>query len=123
VLRRFGLHACEVLPGISSVQVAFARLGLDWLDARILSAHARLPRVALGDLSGCAKLAILAVHRGDALAWMADLHAQLSEHRVYVCEDLSRETERIRQLSPGDLRHIDVSPRTIILFVKEELPS
>jgi precorrin-6B methylase 1 len=53
---------------------------------------------------------------------MTDLHAQLSEHRVYVCEDLSLETERIRHLSRGDLRHIDVSPRTIILFVKEELP-
>lgn len=53
---------------------------------------------------------------------MADLHAQLSEHRVYVCEDLSLETERIRHLPAADLRHIDVSPSTIVLFVKEELP-
>lgn len=69
VLRRFGLHACEVLPGISSVQVAFARLGLDWLDARILSAHARLPLAVLGELSDYAKLAILAGHRVRWRGW------------------------------------------------------
>ena len=31
VLSRFGPEACEVIPGISSVQVAFARIGLDWV--------------------------------------------------------------------------------------------
>ena len=34
----------ESLPGVSSVQVAFARLGLDWADARIISAHGRTPQ-------------------------------------------------------------------------------
>ena len=43
VVRRFGREHCEVVPAVSSVQVAFARLGLDWADARILSAHGRTP--------------------------------------------------------------------------------
>ncbi len=122
VLRRFGLNACDVLPGISSVQVAFARLGLDWLDARILSAHAQLPQATPRELAAYPKLAILAGHR-DALAWMANLHAQLGERCVYVCEDLSLETERIRRIPPGDLPFLKVSPRTIVLFINEKLLS
>ncbi len=43
VIQRFGRENCRVIPGISSVQVAFARLGLDWFGARLLSAHARIP--------------------------------------------------------------------------------
>ena len=32
LLRRFGRDACEIIPGISSLQVACARLGLGWDD-------------------------------------------------------------------------------------------
>src|SRR5262249_57969603 len=32
-----------VLPAVSSVALAFARLGLDWDDALVLSAHGRDP--------------------------------------------------------------------------------
>ncbi len=43
VIRLVGRPCCEVVPAVSSVQVAFARLGMDWSDARILSAHGRIP--------------------------------------------------------------------------------
>ena len=35
VIQHYGIDSCRVLPGISSVQVAFARLGLSWEGARI----------------------------------------------------------------------------------------
>ena len=33
VAERFGRANCRFIPGVSSVQLAFARLGLDWSDA------------------------------------------------------------------------------------------
>ena len=45
VIRHFGREHCEVVPAVSSVQVAFARLGIDWADARIVSAHGRIPEI------------------------------------------------------------------------------
>lgn len=121
IVERFGRDACEVLPGISSVQLAFARLGMDWLDARIMDAHGHLPDVTPPQLSGCDKIAILAGHR-DSPAWMANLAGALrGSHAVFVCEDLSLETEQIRRIPPGDLRHIGVSTRTIVLLIREEL--
>ena len=43
VIRRFGRAACRVIPGISSVHAAFASLGIDWQNARVLSAHDTAP--------------------------------------------------------------------------------
>ena len=34
----------RVIPATSSVTLAFARLGLDWDDALVISAHGREPR-------------------------------------------------------------------------------
>jgi len=125
VLRHFGRQACDVIPGISSVQMLFARLGLDWLDARILSAHDRLPAVSPGDLAGRDelndKIAILAGGQ-ESLRWIADLAEALGGgHAVYVGEDLTLESEQVRRLSPGDLRRLEASTRTVVLLIKESL--
>ena len=41
--REFSASEIQVIPGISSVQFAFARLALPWHDARLLSMHGRRP--------------------------------------------------------------------------------
>lgn len=38
---RLCIEACEVLPNVSTVQIACARLGLPWQDMKILSVHSR----------------------------------------------------------------------------------
>ncbi|KKK60603.1 hypothetical protein LCGC14_3022700, partial [marine sediment metagenome] len=45
VLTRLGHDRCTVIPAVSSLQVAFAKTGLDWQDAKIISAHHKLPAV------------------------------------------------------------------------------
>ena len=47
VLRRFGRENCRIVPGISSVHVAFSRICLDWADAKIISAHVSDPDQAI----------------------------------------------------------------------------
>ena len=49
-----------VLPAVSSVALAFARLGLDWADALVLSAHGRDLRPVLAAALAHPKAAILA---------------------------------------------------------------
>jgi precorrin-6y C5,15-methyltransferase (decarboxylating) CbiE subunit len=121
ILERFGREACQVLPGISSVQLAFARLGLDWVDARIVSAHKSIPEVTPADLAPFAVLAFLAGHR-LAQDWIARLADALEERRVlFVCEDLSMPQESIQRLTSADLRERQLSTRAIVLLVKEEL--
>ncbi|MGW3287776.1 precorrin-6y C5,15-methyltransferase (decarboxylating) subunit CbiE, partial [Streptomyces sp. NPDC001002] len=44
---RFGSGLLDVRPGVSSVATAFARLGLTWDDAVVVSAHGRELRTAV----------------------------------------------------------------------------
>ena len=123
VIRRFGRENCEVVPGISSIQVAFARLGLDWQDARIISAHSRDPEVSAGELREAGKLAILG-GRDGSLRWAARLIAELGEgRRVFLCEDLTLPGEKIGEIRDSALADRPVSSRAIIIIIKGELLS
>src|SRR5512133_3948498 len=46
VIERFGRESCRVIAGVSSLQAAFAALGLDWYDALVIDAHGGLPQLA-----------------------------------------------------------------------------
>jgi precorrin-6B C5,15-methyltransferase / cobalt-precorrin-6B C5,C15-methyltransferase len=56
---RFGAGALEVRPGVSSVAAAFARVGLPWDDAVVVSAHGRDLRTAVNVCRARPKVAVL----------------------------------------------------------------
>jgi precorrin-6Y C5,15-methyltransferase (decarboxylating) len=56
---RFGRENLRVLPGLSSVALAFARAGLSWDDAVTVSAHGRDPRRAVNVCRAYPKVAFL----------------------------------------------------------------
>jgi precorrin-6Y C5,15-methyltransferase (decarboxylating) len=56
---RFVRENLRVLPGLSSVALAFARVGLSWDDAVTVSAHGRDPRRAANACSAHPKVAVL----------------------------------------------------------------
>jgi cobalt-precorrin-7 (C5)-methyltransferase len=123
VIRRFGRENCEVIPGISSVQVAFARLGLDWREVRIVTAHSRDPEESAADLRPAGKIAILG-GRDGSLRWAAGLIPELGEgRRVFLCEELTMGGEKIREVRAEELTTLPVSSRAIILVIQGELLS
>ena len=106
LLRRFGRENCRVTPAVSSVQAAFARLGLSWDNVRVISAHGRLPPGDV-DLSQWDKLAVLGGTR-EAMRWAASACELLREtHAAYLCENLTLPGERVCQLTPEDLRTLE----------------
>ena len=56
---RFGTETLRVLPAVSSVALAFARVGLSWDDAVVVSAHGRAPRHAVNVCRARPKVAVL----------------------------------------------------------------
>ncbi|GAA0638867.1 bifunctional cobalt-precorrin-7 (C(5))-methyltransferase/cobalt-precorrin-6B (C(15))-methyltransferase [Streptomyces thermocarboxydovorans] len=73
---RFGPEVLRVRPGVSSVAAAFARLGLPWDDAVVVSAHGRDARTAVQLCRAHPKVAVLT---GPG-AGPAELGAALAEH-------------------------------------------
>jgi precorrin-6B C5,15-methyltransferase / cobalt-precorrin-6B C5,C15-methyltransferase len=94
-LRARGL-APAVIPAVSSVALAFARLGLDWDDALVLSAHGRDPGKALAAALAHPKAAIL-----TAPLTAADLARSLiaAGKQVYAAERLGTPEENVTALS------------------------
>jgi precorrin-6Y C5,15-methyltransferase (decarboxylating) len=84
-----GRERLEVHPAPSSVALAFARLGIAWDDALVVSAHARDPRPAIHTALRHPKVAILT----DDSA--ADIVDALHGRRVTVAEALGTSGERI----------------------------
>ncbi|MEE9603219.1 MAG: precorrin-6y C5,15-methyltransferase (decarboxylating) subunit CbiE [Thermoguttaceae bacterium] len=120
VIRRFGSSACEVIPGISVLQVAFARLGLDWSDARIISAHGRLPQAPPEELAAVDTIALFA-GTPHAAGWAGRLAVELAvSHRVHVCENLTLADERVRLVRPGELAAMELASLSLIVFVRND---
>jgi cobalt-precorrin-7 (C5)-methyltransferase len=118
VLKRFGRESCEVIPGISSLQVAFARLGLDWAKARIIDAHGGNPDLDTASVAQAEKIAIFA-GREESIKWVGDLVREIGEgYAIYVCENLTLEGEKVRQVKAEDLSHLTVPSRTIVLLIQ-----
>lgn len=123
VIRRFGRKACRVIPGISAVQAAFAAIGADWLDARIVTAHSRAPQIGPAALAGTGKIAVLAGHNA-ARPWLAELAARLGRgYLIFACRNLTLPDQSVRRLQVAQLRKLDLASRNVILFIRrEELP-
>jgi len=121
VIKRFGRDACEVIPGVSSVQVAFARVGLDWLDARIVTAHDKTPEISIATLAGEKKLAVLAGN-DTPQTWIASLAMSLAaSHRIIVCENLTLLNESVRQVNSSELQTMKLASRAIVLMLHKEV--
>jgi precorrin-6Y C5,15-methyltransferase (decarboxylating) len=88
-----------VLPAVSSVALAFARLGLDWDDALVLSAHGRDPGPVTAAALAHPKAAILTAPGEPAAGLAAALLA--GGRRVYAAERLGTADERVAELACG----------------------
>jgi precorrin-6Y C5,15-methyltransferase (decarboxylating) len=98
-LRERGL-AFTVLPAVSSVALAFARAGLAWDDAIVVSAHGRDPRPAVNVCRAYPKVAVLT---GPGCG-PAEIGAGLDgwDRRLVVAEHLGAEDERVTRCSPAE---------------------
>jgi precorrin-6Y C5,15-methyltransferase (decarboxylating) len=101
---RLGRERVEVVPHVSSVALAFARLGLSWQDARVVSAHGRPLEDAVRAAGGATKLAVLTddTHTPGVVA-EALLAAGVDDVEAWVFEHLGGEREREFQMTLGGL--------------------
>ncbi|MFI2647977.1 precorrin-6y C5,15-methyltransferase (decarboxylating) subunit CbiE [Micromonospora fulviviridis] len=98
-LRAVGLPV-RVLPAVSSVAAAFARAGLPWDGAAVVTAHGRDPRPALNACRALPAVAVLTAPGAGA----AELGAGLAgwDRRLVVAEHLGTPDERVTWTTPAE---------------------
>ncbi len=100
--QRFGPDRLLVIPGISSVQLLFARMCLPWDDTRILSLHARWQDDLAAEVGAHAKTAILTdTKHNPAIIARFLLDAGVADRAVVIGRNLSYPDETVvyRRLS------------------------
>jgi cobalt-precorrin-7 (C5)-methyltransferase len=121
VIKRFGISNCKVIPAVSSVQTAFARIGVDWFDAKIISGHYKLAEIEELNLKEYKKIAILAGHK-DMKPWLIKLlNCMEANPDIFICENLTLENETIRNIDKSQIDKIEFSSRTIVLVIDKEI--
>src|SRR3989338_3029517 len=86
----------EVIPGISTIQLAFARIGESWRDAKIISLHGREVKNLAGQLKGHPKVFLFTDRNFTPDKIAKHLLCEGIENRkAVILENLSYPDERI----------------------------
>ena len=91
--KRFPRDMLEVIPGISSVQLCFAKIKEPWNGARVISLHGR--SFSAQELSEEEKLVIMCDARSPPQKVAEELLRRWGNRRCAVCESLAQREERI----------------------------
>jgi precorrin-6y C5,15-methyltransferase (decarboxylating) CbiE subunit len=112
VMERFGTHQCHIIPGISSIQYAFNRLGIAWDNCLILSCHGKDIKGLAEKVKNHSKVVILTGGEEDPKKIALSLENEDIPYKsIYLCENLSMEDERIRKLSLDELKQANAYSR------------
>ncbi|MFE2096492.1 precorrin-6y C5,15-methyltransferase (decarboxylating) subunit CbiE [Streptomyces sp. PTD9-10] len=115
---RFGTGLLDVRPGVSSVATAFARIGLPWDDAVVVSAHGRDLRTAVNVCRAHPKVAVLT---GPG-AGPAEIGAALGDGRVLVVASAlgDPEHERVERVTPAEAAARDWGTAVSVVLCLDE---
>ena len=123
IVDKLGVEKCEVIPGISSVQMAFSKIGRTWNDACFMSLHGRSGKLAsvVKKITENDKVAVLTDNSNNVkLIAKKLLETGVKERKIFVCENLSLEKERIREFDVSSILKIRISDLNVIIFLDEE---
>ncbi|MFF5141202.1 precorrin-6y C5,15-methyltransferase (decarboxylating) subunit CbiE [Streptomyces sp. NPDC013157] len=132
---RFGTDRLDVRAGVSSVAVAFARIGLPWDDAVVVSAHGRDPRTAVNVCRAHPKVAVLTGPGAGPAELGAALRQAIgtpsggsvggsvggSDARVLVVASaLGSARERVERVTPAEAADRDWGPDVSVVLCLDE---
>lgn len=119
---RFGPAALDVRPGVSSVATAFARVGLPWDDAVVVSAHGRDLRTAVNVCRTHPKVAVLTGPGSGPAELGAELMRRTDTRTLVVASALGDpEHERVERVTPAEAAGRDWGAAvSVVLCLDEE---
>ena len=134
MIKNFGKNAVEIIPNVSTVQEAFARVKENWNDARFLSVHGRnrsqksevrsQERDTLGNIVDeivCYDKVGIFTDPDNTPSKIAKamIDKGIKDYRTYVCEDLGTDNEKITEGTLAQITRKKFSPLNVMLLIKK----
>ncbi|WP_019067377.1 bifunctional cobalt-precorrin-7 (C(5))-methyltransferase/cobalt-precorrin-6B (C(15))-methyltransferase [Streptomyces hokutonensis] len=117
---RFGADALDVRPGVSSVATAFARTGLTWDDAVVVSAHGRDLRTAVNACRAHPKVAVLTGPGAGPAELGAALTHRTTGRVLVVASALGSGAERVERVTPAEAAARDWGTAVSVVLCLDE---
>ncbi len=113
----------EVYPYMSSVQLAFAKMGESWQDAYVTSIHGRSIKGLAQRIDGKKKVALLTDADNNPTALARYLkHFGMTEYRAFVAENLQGTNEKFGWYSLDELETADFSLLNVVILKQTSEP-
>jgi precorrin-6Y C5,15-methyltransferase (decarboxylating) len=117
---KIGRERLEVLPGISSMQLAFARIKESWQDAALASCHAKPIENVIEAARDAKKVGVFTDDTNTPARIAHELlKAGIGGFRAYVCENLGGADERVSDCRLEELVDRTFGPLNVLILLKE----
>ncbi len=120
IVKKLGLDSVEILPHVSSMQLAFSKIGMKWDDAIWVSLHGKPIKGMLTKIRSAHKVALF-TDAENSPSRIAQYLLDYGENnlKVWVCENLGGIDERIREFSVQDLANCkDTSDLNVVILLR-----
>ncbi|HUY87852.1 MAG TPA: precorrin-6y C5,15-methyltransferase (decarboxylating) subunit CbiE [Pirellulales bacterium] len=117
---KIGRDRLEILPNISSMQLAFARIKESWHDAALVSCHAKPLEDALDVIRDAKKVGIFTDNENTPARIARELlKAGIGGFLAHVCENLGGAEERVSSWNLEELAERSFSPLNVLVLTKK----
>lgn len=117
---RLGKDLFEVVPHVSSMQLAFARVKESWDDAYLTSLAGRPLEAVLDRIRTAEKVGLFSSdEQPPARLARALLDRGIDYFRAYVCENLGSPDERVTQAELVDLATLEFDPLNVLILMRK----
>ncbi|WP_044893338.1 bifunctional cobalt-precorrin-7 (C(5))-methyltransferase/cobalt-precorrin-6B (C(15))-methyltransferase [Bacillus alveayuensis] len=109
----------DIYPNVSSVQLAFARMGEKWQDAYMTSVHGRSMKGLAQRIDGKEKVALLTDEQNSPNEIAKYLLSfNMTEYEAFVAENLGGELERCGYYTLEEMAQATFSPLNVVILKK-----
>ncbi|MWC30619.1 precorrin-6y C5,15-methyltransferase (decarboxylating) subunit CbiE [Paenibacillus sp. MMS18-CY102] len=117
IAKKAGADAVCIHPHLSSIQLAFSKMGESWQDAVLESVHGRPIKGLAQRIDGKAKVALLTDETNSPAAIAAYLlDFGMDEYDAFVAENLGGEDERYGWWSLADMAAATFAPLNVVVL-------
>lgn len=117
IIKKLGADAVEIHPHLSSLQLAFAKMGESWQDALLESVHGRPIKGLAQKISGRQKIALLTDQENTPSAVARYLmEFGFTEYDAFIAENLGGGNEKCGYWTLEEMAHAEFSPLNVVIL-------
>jgi len=117
---RLGKDVFEVVPHVSSMQLAFARIKESWEDAYLTNLASRPIEAVIDRIRTAEKIGLFSSEECPPARLAKELLERgIDYFRAYVCENLGSPDERVTQSELSDLATMEFNPLNVMILIRK----